>query len=344
MKKKVILLVNLGTPDKPDVKHVRRYLSQFLNDKYIIDLPYVFRKLLVNLIIVPFRAPKSARLYQKIWTNDGSPLLFHLNNLTKKLQESLSDDFLVFRAMRYGNPSVKSIIENLKSIDIENITVVPLYPQYATSTTESTKQHVLDIFRKEGLKSEVRFIEQFYSEKPFIEAYAEQIASYHPENFDHILFSYHGVPVNHVQNLHKKHAYLECNCSNKMPEHGKFCYRATCYQTSRLLAEALRLPKDKFSTSFQSRFSENWLKPFTDKTLIELSNSGKKRVLVVSPSFVADCLETICEIDIEYKQLFLENNGGELVLVESLNDRDQWIKALEQIITKIFLPNKTEIE
>ncbi|VBB44282.1 Ferrochelatase [uncultured Paludibacter sp.] len=334
MKKTAILLINVGTPDKPDVKHVRKYLSQFLNDKYVIDLPWLLRKLLVNIIIVPFRAPKSSKMYQELWTKNGSPLLNHLNGLTHKLQKKLSDNYLVMGAMHYGNPTVKSALEKIKTENIENIIVVPLYPQYATSTTESAKKYVLKIIKSCGIKAEVGFIEQFYNEPSFVEAFTEQIKSYQPESYDHIVFSYHGLPVNQVQNIHPENKYSACNCENEFPEHGKRCYKATCYETSRLLAQKLSLPKEKYTVAFQSRLSNNWLEPFTDKILLELLKQGKKKVLVAAPSFVADCLETSYEIVVEYKKLFLNNGGKELVLVESLNDNETWVNSLIQIIKK----------
>lgn len=332
MKKTAILLINVGTPDAPDVKHVRKYLTEFLNDKYVIDLPWLFRKLLVNGIIVPFRAPKSTRLYKELWTEKGSPLLCHLHSLTEKLQQKSADNYLILSAMRYGNPSVKSALEQIKNRDIEELIVVPLYPQYASSTTESAKQHVLKQLKKSEIQVQIRFIEQFYNQEPFIRAFSEKINSYCPESFDHVVFSYHGLPVRQVQKIHPKQPYVSCKCTEIMPSHGTFCYKAACYETSRLLAERLAIPKEKYTTAFQSRLSKNWIQPFTDEVLSALSAQGKKKVLVVAPSFVADCLETTHEIGVEYKKKFLEHGGEELVWVENLNDSDAWAEALIDII------------
>lgn len=332
MKKKVILLVNTGSPKKPTNKYVRKFLSQFLNDKFVIDLPYVFRKILVNLIIVPFRTPKSTKMYEKVWTENGSPLKIHLKNLTSKLQKKVSEDFIVLGATRYGKPSVKSELEKLKGSDIKSITIVPLFPHYATSTTESIKQHVLKTLEKLNFNTKINFIEQFYSEQEFIDVWSYLIQAYQPENFDHILFSYHGLPINQVQNIHPKHAYETCTCETKMPEHGKKCYKATCYETSRLLTKKLGISAEKYSNAFQSRFANNWLEPQTNNVLLDLLKKGKKKILIVTPSFVADCLETTYEIGMESKEIFMQNGGEKLTLVESLNDNDKWINALYEII------------
>jgi len=332
MKKKIILLINVGTPDKPNALSVAKYLFQFLNDKYVIDIPWFFRTLLVNLIIIPFRARKSAERYRKIFTDNGSPLLNHLNNLTKKLQEKISEDYLVLGAMRYGNPSVKSVLMSIEISDIERVIVVPLYPQYATSTTKSAKQHVLKTMQNLGINTEVKFVNQFYNEKGFIQSFANQIKSCNPEKFDHLVFSFHGLPVNQVEKNHPSHSCNQCSCTTTMPEQGKLCYKACCYETTRLLANELSFSKNQYSVAFQSRLTKNWIKPFTKDVLLQLLTQGKKKILVVAPSFVADCLETTYEIGMEYKQYFLEHGGEELVLVESLNSSDQWVNALKDLI------------
>ncbi len=333
MKKTAILLINVGTPDKPELKHVRQYLSEFLNDKYVIDLPWFFRKLLVNGIIVPFRAPKSTRFYEKLWTEKGSPLLYHLNSLTEKLRQKMPDNYLVISAMRYGNPSVKSALEQIKEEHIDQLIAIPLYPQYAASTTESAKQHVFKQLKKSGINTDIRFIEQFYNHPSFIRAFSEKISSYRPEDFDHVVFSYHGLPISHVQKTHPEQPFNACKCADKMPRHGAFCYKASCNETSRLLAERLAIPKENYTTAFQSRLSKNWIQPFTDDVLSALAAQGSKSVLMVAPSFVADCLETTYEIGVEYKKKFLACGGKELIWVESLNDSDSWVEALMKIIS-----------
>lgn len=331
MKNKVILFINAGTPDKPDIKHVRRFLSEFLNDCRVIDLPWLLQKILVNLVIVPFRAPKSTRSYQKLWIGKGSPLLVNMENLGLKLEQKLKGEYSVYGAMRYGNPSLKDILKKIKSESVDEITVFPLYPQYASSTTGSVHEFIMKEIQTWNVIPAICFTGQFYSHPSFINAFANQVKRYNPEMYDHVLFSYHGLPLRHIQKAHPENDYTKCDCHNSLPDHGIYCYKATCYETTRLLAEKLNLIPESYSTSFQSRLSKNWLTPFTDRTLKELIQKGKKRVLVVAPSFVADCLETIIEIKDEYKNLFKQSGGKELVLVESLNDNDEWVDAIFKI-------------
>lgn len=331
MKKKVILIINTGTPDRPDIKHVRRFLSGFLNDYRIIDLPYLLRKFLVNMVIVPFRSPKSIKLYRKLWTPEGSPLLVHMESLLLKLRSRLEGKYIIYGAMRYGNPSLKEMMKKIKSESTDEITIFPLYPQYASSTTGSVYEFIMKEIQTWNIIPEIRFIGQFYSHPSFIGAFANQVKQYDLESYDHVLFSYHGLPLRHIQKAHPENDSRGCDCHNRLPEHGTYCYKATCYETTRLLAEKLILNPESYSTSFQSRLSKNWLTPFTDMTLKELIQKGKKRVLVVAPSFVADCLETIIEIKDEYHDLFKQEGGDELVIVVSLNDNDEWVEAIISI-------------
>ena len=331
MQNKILLLINTGTPEKPETSYVRRYLSEFLNDKRIIDLPWVMRKILVNLIIVPFRAPKSARLYHKLWTAQGSPLLCNLNNLVTKVQDLVMKDYHVYAAMRYGKPSLLEILRNLQKIQPEQIIVFPLYPQYASSTTGSVNELILNEIKKWNVIPEIKFVGQFYSHPLYIDVIARKIRSYNESGFDHILFSYHGLPLKHIKKIHADENITDCECNIKLPAGATFCYKATCYETSRLIAEKLELSTEKYSTSFQSRFSKDWLNPFTDEVLKSLVQKGKKRVLLVAPSFVADCLETLIEIKLEYQNLFKEEGGDEFVFVESLNDMDDWAEAVVKI-------------
>ena len=330
--KKAIVLVNTGTPDQPTTGAVRRYLFQFLNDKRIIDIPWLLRKMLVNLIIVPFRAPRSAKKYQQLWTDEGSPLLIHLKNLTAKLQKTLPKNYRVYGTMRYGNPSLKKTLKTLRSQNKEEIIIVPLYPQYATSTTESVADVVNQIFKGTDEEPRIHFVRQFYNHPAFINAFTERIRSYKPETYDHIVFSYHGLPLRQIDKMHpgiKNHA---CPCTEELPVHGQYCYKATCYQTTRLLAARLALKPNDYTTVFQSRLTKNWLRPFTDEKLIALAKRGKKRILIVAPAFVADCLETIMELSVEYTALFKKHGGEKLTLVESLNSKDHWVQALAEMI------------
>lgn len=327
-----VLLINLGTPDEPTVGAVRRYLFQFLNDKRVMDIPWIFRKILVNLIIVPFRAPKSTKLYKQLWTKEGSPLLTNTLQLKEKLQVKMDNEAKIFMAMRYQNPSLKDTLNTIRKEGYSKITVLPLFPHYASSTTSSVIEAVWDEVRNWNVIPSIQTINQFYDHPSFINAFAKRILAYNLDDYDFVLFSYHGIPMSQTDRIHPHITTTKCNCDKEMPEHGKFCYRATCYQTTRLLVERLGLSADRYTTSFQSRLSDYWLKPFTDTTLTELSQKGIKRVLVVAPAFVADCLETIVEIDYEYKELFIANGGEKLTMVESLNADDAWVDAVKDII------------
>ncbi len=338
-KQKAVLLVNVGTPDKAEVKDVRRFLSQFLNDKYVMDMPRLLRKILVNLVIVPFRAPKSTKLYRQLWTAEGSPLLFHSGNFAAGLQNKLGKDFQVFTAMRYGNPSLGRRLWQIKSLGFDELVVFPLFPQYASSTTGTVMEFVKKEVHRGNLFRQVHFISQFYDHPGFLEAFAQNIAACHPEAFDHVIFSYHGLPLRQVNKIHPEVRSGECPCDRYMPAHGTNCYKATCYETTRLLAGKLGLEASQYSVGFQSRFSNRWLSPFTDELIKNLAAKGAKKILVTVPSFVADCLETLVEIEIGYGKLFEDLGGEKLVLVKGLNSNEQWTGAAADIVQKQLISN-----
>ena len=330
--KKAVILVNVGTPDKPEVKSVRKFLTQFLNDRRVIDIPWLAQKILVNLIIVPFRAKNSTRLYEQLWTPDGSPILVYLNRLAEKLQKLLGSNYKVFPTMRYGKPSLSEALEEIKNGNFEEVVVFPLFPQYASSTTGTVVDYVMNKIKKWPVIPQVRFQGQFYEDPDFIKAFTERIKSYRPEEFDHVIFSYHGLPLRHIKRVHPEISSAVCTCTKEMPEHGKTCYKATCYHTTRLLAAELGLPSSAYTVSFQSRLSRKWLSPFTDETVVDLAKKGAKKLLVVSPAFVADCLETTVELGIDYSNLFKKNGGEVLLLVDSLNDSDLWTQAVAKMV------------
>lgn len=379
MNKKALILVNVGTPDDPSVRSVRRYLRAFLNDPKVIDIPPLLRKILVNLVIVPFRAPRSAAKYRELWTDLGSPLLLHMEQLVGKLEKRTGEDTDVYGMMRYGRPALSEILREIGPGQYERIAVLPLYPQFAESTTGTVLSMASDILRlkikgsadknggttdyilegtaadaehqqewiqsagkinkaqgpneKSGLAGTVvRIIEQFYEHPGYLEAMKNVILEQEPGRFDHVLFSYHGLPMRQVQKCHPDVPVESCNCEAEMPAYGTRCYQAACYATTRLLAERTGLKPGTFSTAFQSRLSKNWMSPFTDKTLKELAATGKKRVLVIPASFVADCLETTFEIGLEYSELFLEAGGTELVMTPSLNAKDEWVEGILGIV------------
>jgi protoporphyrin/coproporphyrin ferrochelatase len=332
-KKTAVILANVGTPDEPTVPAVRRYLFQFLNDRRVIDLPWLLQKFLVNVIIVPFRAPKSTKLYQMLWTAKGSPLLTISVDSREKLQERLGENYEVFVGMRYQNPSLKTTLQTIKEKRFDKIVVLPMFPQYASSTTGTISQLVNTEIAGWNVIPELTIVSQFYDHPGFVKAFAAQIKKYKPEEFDHIIFSYHGLPFSQTDRVHPAIKTVNCNCEVEMPAHGRFCYKATCYETTRLLAKELGLPKSAYSVAFQSRLTKNWLKPFSDQEVIKLAKEGKKRVLIAAPAFIADCLETIVEIGVEYQHLFEENGGEKIQLVESLNSNTDWIETLAELVT-----------
>jgi ferrochelatase len=338
--KTAVLLINLGTPDSPTVKDVRKYLFEFLNDPRVIDIPVFARFILVNLIIVPFRAPKSAKVYKELWENNGipggrkgSPILYYGRSVQEKLQSALGDGYVVYLAMRYKNPSIDDVFADVSKKNYEKIIVVPLFPQYASATTGSVIDKVMKIISKWWVIPEVKFISQFYDNDGYINTVIEQARKYKPEEYDHVLFSYHGLPVRQVDKVYKNGSHCEeNNCETEINETNKYCYKATCYATTRLIAKKLGLPAEKYTVCFQSRLDKKWLEPFADKVIIEQARKGAKRLLVFSPAFVADCLETLIEIGVEYQKLFEKHGGEKVQLVESLNDHPMWIETLKELV------------
>ena len=332
MSKKGVLLINLGTPNSPSKKDVRIYLTEFLNDPYVIDINWLARTLLVNLIIVPFRAPKSAKIYQKLWTATGSPLLYYSQEVKKKLQLEMGNSYDVHLAMRYQNPSMNSVIAKMESKGYDELIVIPLYPQYATSSTKTSIEKTKKLLRKWATQPTVTFIEDFYNNPLYIDTIIEQSKQYPISNYDHVLFSYHGLPTRQLNKVHQGKTCEELNCKTKINEFNQHCYQAQCYETTRLIAEKLNLNKKDYSIGFQSRLDEKWVKPYSDKLVEQFAKEGKKNILVFSPAFVADCLETTIEISDEYQEIFAENGGEKIQLVPSLNDHPKWIATLKQLI------------
>jgi protoporphyrin/coproporphyrin ferrochelatase len=330
-----VLLIQLGTPDNATVPKVRKYLSEFLNDPRVIDIPYLLRKFLVNVIIVPFRAPKSTKIYQQMWTDKGSPLLIYSEGVKDKLQETLGDDFKVELAMRYQSPSMDSVLAKMKRDNYKKIIMLPLFPQYASASTGSAIDKALKLISKWWVIPELSVINQFYDDEGYINTFVEIAKKYNINDYDHLLFSYHGLPERQVDKVHNDgKPCSQHNCENEVSEENKFCYKAVCYATTRLLTGELNIPKEKYTVCFQSRLDEKWLQPFSDKVIAELAKKGAKKLLVFSPAFVADCLETIVEIGVEYQHLFVQNGGEKVQLVESLNDHPMWIDTLKNMILK----------
>ena len=330
--KKALLIVNLGTPDKPTYLSVFKYLKQFLMDGRVININPILRFFLVNFIICPTRSFSSAKVYKKVWDpNSGSPLLHNTKKLSEKLNNKL-DDYDVYFAMRYQNPSIENKLDEILEKNPDEIVVLPLFPHYASATTGSVYEEISRIISKKWVVPNIRFINQFYENKKFIDAWVDKASKFDIKSYDKIVFSYHGIPNSHVDNVYPDSICNDHDCENKISEDNKFCYKASTYQTTKLLAERLNISPDNYHVTYQSRLTNKWLTPFTDKLLESLPSKGYKNVLVFSPAFTADCLETIIEIGDEYKELF-DNSGGEnLDYVESLNYSDLWADAIIDII------------
>jgi ferrochelatase len=331
-KKTGVLVINLGTPDSPSVRDVRSYLSQFLNDPRVIDIAWILRKILVNLIIVPFRAPKSAMIYRKLWTANGSPLLYYSEQVRKLLQVELGNRYEVHLAMRYRNPSIPKVLEEMRKKNFDEIVVLPMFPQYASASTGSALQEVMQVVGEWWVIPKIKLVSQYYDHPKFINAIVGRSRSYDLAAYDHILFSYHGLPERQVDKVHPGGSCSDYNCEHEVTAENKYCYKAACYATTRLIAEKLGLKRENYTVCFQSRLNEKWLKPFSDEVVKECAKKGMKKLLVFSPAFTADCLETIIEIGQEYQDIFVEHGGEKVQLVESLNDDSVWIQCLKELV------------
>ena len=335
MNKTCVLLINLGTPDSPSTKDVRRYLSEFLNDPRVIDINPIARFFLVNFIIVPFRAPKSAKIYKELWTKDGSPILIYGESVQKKLHSVLGENFDVELAMRYQNPNLEDVCARMEKKSYEKIIILPLFPQYASASTGSAVEKAMKLISNWWVIPEIKIISQFYDDEDYLNCVIEQSKKYNLNEYDHILFSYHGLPVRQVDKVYSDgKPCSDHKCEEEINEDNKYCYKAACYATTRSLAQKLNLPKERYTVCFQSRLDKDWLEPFSDKVVEEWAKKGAKKLLMFSPAFVADCLETTVEIGIEYQNLFKENGGEKVQLVESLNDSPLWIETLKKMVLK----------
>ena len=329
---KSLLLINLGTPDKPTYFSVFKYLRQFLMDGRVININPILRYILVNFIICPIRSFSSTKIYKEVWDSEtGSPLLHNTQELTKKIKSKLPD-YDVHFAMRYQSPSIEKALDNILSKNPDELIILPLFPHYAAATTGSVYEEVSRLLSKRWVVPKIKFINQFYDNEKFIDAWIDKASKFDTESYDKVIFSYHGIPNSHVDNVYQDSACTDHNCETAITENNKFCYKATTYETTKILAERLNIPDDKYIVTYQSRLTNKWLSPFTDEVLESLPKDNKKNVLVFSPAFTADCLETIIEIGDEYKELFEESGGKNLDYVESLNYSDLWADAIIDII------------
>lgn len=334
--KKGVLLINLGTPDSPSVPDVRKYLREFLMDEYVIDLPFLTRWFLVNVIIATFRAPKSAKIYKELWTENGSPLLYYGLEVQKLLQKQMGEEYVVEFGMRYQNPPVKEALQRLKEQGVTDLKVIPMYPQWASSSTKSSIEKVKSELKSLDYHPTVKFVENFVSNQLFVKAFSELGNKYYQnEAYDHVVFSFHGIPERHILKDSNGDYCKLGDCCKKYTSKNRLCYRAQCYETARLIASDMNLSEDKYSVAFQSRLEtrarDPWLKPYTDLVVENLAKNGSRSVLAFSTSFVADCLETTIEVGEEFKEIFLENGGEKWQLVESLNTSNTWINCLEDL-------------
>jgi len=334
---KGILLVNLGSPDSPSVADVRRYLGQFLMDKHVIDAPYVIRKLIVGGFILPFRPKRSAHAYKSIWRDEGSPLIV-ISRLVRGLLSQLLD-MPVELAMRYGSPSIEDGLRALTSQaqELDAIRVIPLYPHYAMSTIQSTVVEVEETARRLQLRPCLEFVEPYYDDPHYINALAESARGHLERGYDHLLVSYHGLPVRHLKKSDPTGNHCMASgdcCQTPSPAHEK-CYRHQVLRTTELFVSKLGIPADRYTVSFQSRLGKDaWMKPFTVDVALRLAESGVKKLLVICPAFVSDCLETLEEIGSGVRDQFLSAGGDEFDVIPCMNDHPLWIDALLRYATE----------
>lgn len=324
--------MNLGSPDSPAPKDVYRYLTEFLNDPRVIDINAIGRAILVNGIIVPFRHRKSAAIYRKLWTENGSPLIHSGRQVQQLLQDRFDpEETRVFLGMRYQNPSIKSALDIIQDWNPDEMVVIPMFPQYASASTGSVIEKVMEEMKGWWTFPNVRFVTQFYDHAKFIEAFVARGKQYNWQDYDKVLFSYHGLPERQLDKIYEDNKCRNHSCEHEVNDENKLCYKATCYATTRAIAAGLGIPEDKYTVCFQSRLGKGWIEPFSDEVIEELGKQGAKNLLVFSPAFVADCLETTIEIGDEYQELFEEHGGEKVQLVESLNESSIWIDCLEDL-------------
>ncbi|HVK88596.1 MAG TPA: ferrochelatase [Kofleriaceae bacterium] len=329
-----LLLINLGTPDEPTTPAVRRYLREFLGDPRVLDMNSVGRALLLNAVILPTRPAKSAEAYRAIWDAErGSPLLYHSRDLVTAVAERLGAEWRVELAMRYGKPSIERGLDALVAANVDRIIVLPLFPQYASSSTGTAVARVMELAGKKWNVPALDVVPAFFDDPGFLDAFAAvgrpALDAAAP---DHVLFSFHGLPVRQITKTDATgaHCFASASCCDTLAN--PHCYRAQCYATARWLAQRLALPAERYTVTFQSRLGRTpWIQPFTDVVLDELAKAGTKRLAVFCPAFVADCLETVEEIGIRAKAQWKAAGGEELVLVPSLNATPAWVDAIAAI-------------
>lgn len=335
--KRAIVLMNLGSPDSTEVKDVKRYLDEFLMDERVIDKPWLLRALLVKGIIVPFRAPKSAQAYKSIWTDKGSPLIVISKQLRDALDKELTEPVAI--AMRYGNPSPKATFDELvqQNPGLEEVIAIPMYPHYAMSSYETAVEYAKEQHKKGGYSFRLTTIKPYFDNADYIDALCESMKPFLEGDWDHILFSYHGVPERHIYkgDVTGQHCLKTPNCCDVASPAHQYCYRHQCWVTTKIVAQRLNIPMDKLTFSFQSRLGRDpWLQPYTAQMFEELPKKGVKKLLVVCPAFVSDCLETLEEIAEEGKEIFLHAGGESFEMIPCLNVHPLWVSALAKWVNE----------
>ena len=327
---KGVLLVNLGSPDSTDPKDVKKYLDEFLMDPRVIDVPFLLRSFIVRGIILNTRPKKSAEAYKRIWWEEGSPLIVLSERLQKKVDELTSVPISL--AMRYQTPSIHQGLQELHEQGVDEVLIFPLYPQFAMATTETILVLAEELRRKYFPDMQFTSVPAFYNHPDYIRVLGNSIQeSLQGKEIEHLLFSYHGVPERHIRksDITKSHCRIDGSCCQTPSAAHQFCYRHQCYETTRLVAEYLEMKEGSYSVSFQSRLGwDPWLKPYTDRTIERFGLNGTKKLAVVTPAFVSDCLETLEEIGMEGKEIFHEVGGEDFSVVPCLNDREDWVRML----------------
>ena len=328
--------MNLGSPDSTSVKDVRIYLNEFLMDEKVIDIPFLARALLVRGIIVPFRAPKSAEAYKTIWTEDGSPLIVLTKELQKAVQEKFEEPVEII--MRYGNPNPAEGFNKLLNAvpDLEEVILFPLYPHYAMSSFETAVDYAYEIHKKNKYNFKLTTVDPFYNDANYIDALAASIQPYLNQDYDKIVFSYHGIPERHIRksDTTKCHCLQANDCCNVASPAHATCYRHQVFATTKLVTEKLNIPSEKYTLTFQSRLGKGWLQPFTDVRLEQLPNEGVKKILILCPAFVSDCLETLEEIAERGKETFLHAGGESFTMIPCLNTNALWVDTVAKLINQ----------
>lgn len=332
-----VLLLNLGTPDSPEPKDVGRYLTEFLLDPYVIDIPAPLRWFLVRVLIVPRRKHASSELYKKIWEGRGSPLLFHTLDLASKVRVLLAGRATVKAAMRYGSPSLRSRLAEFHAEGVRRVKVFPLYPQYSIAATLSSIEKAKADARAISPDMELSFVPAFYDKEPYLRAVADVSRPALAERpHDKVLFSFHGLPERQVKKTDHsggKHCLMTDTCCDRIGEANRDCYRAQSFATARFLAMRLGIPKEKYLVGFQSRLGRTpWIRPYSDEYYRTLAGQGVKRLAVLCPSFTADCLETLEEVSMRGLEEFRRHGGEDLFLVPSVNSSDVWARAVVELL------------